>query len=241
MPHRMVNVIIPWRDSGCLHRAASLAWVLEQWARHHPTWAVTVATSQAEEWVKADAVMPAIAALGCNDIAIVADADVWSDHVTEAVDAAQSGDCWWAVPHLHVRRLTSWATDEVRRGADTALLNADSIAESAYVGVLGGGMVVAPRDVLLDCPLDPRFVGWGGEDHAWGYALSTLHGMPWRGDAPLWHLWHPPQRRATRRWGSHASEALRLRYHVAREQPDAMAQIIDEAKQAATWPSHASH
>jgi hypothetical protein len=78
------------------------------------------------------------------DVIVLADADVWTDGIPAAVKAVEDGAAW-AVPHQLVRRL-----DE--NGGE---------AERPYVGIEGGGVVVAPREVILSCPLDVRFVGWG--------------------------------------------------------------------------------
>lgn len=34
-------------------------------------------------------------------------------------------------------------------------------AERPYPGIIGGGFVIAPREVIATIPPDPRFVGWG--------------------------------------------------------------------------------
>jgi hypothetical protein len=102
------------------------------------------------------------------------------------------------------------------------------LAQRPYRGYRGGGFVVAPRKTLIDIPIDPRFVGWGHEDSAWAWALMTLAGNPWRGTAPLVHLWHPPQERPSRRHGSAQSMELERRYQAAFEKPEAMSELIGE-------------
>jgi hypothetical protein len=154
---------------------------------------------------------------------------VWTDGLAAAVGAVEAG-VGWAVPHRYVHRLSE--------GATAALLNGQAwdgipLAEREYVGVDGGGFVVARRETLLDAPLDPRFVGWGQEDTSWAAALDCLAGGHWRGDADLIHLYHPPQERMTRTRGSRASWALYRRYHATRVRPDAMRALIDEAKETA--------
>lgn len=81
--------------------------------------------------------------------------------------------------------------------------------------------------------MDPRFAGWGQEDHSWGLALFSVAGHPFRGKSHLWHLWHPPQERFSRRYGSQEGRALWLRYSAAsRLGPDAMRDLLQEAKDA---------
>lgn len=72
----------------------------------------------------------------------------------------------------------------------------------------------------------------GQEDESWGTALETLHGPPWRpiDHAPLWHLFHPPQQRASRRWGSLEHRALYRRYQQAKDDPEAMRALLAETE-----------
>lgn len=222
-----VEVIVPWR-AGCPHRLAAIEWLWTRWRLFHPRWALTLATAPAGEWCKAEAVMPAISASTASTI-IVADADVWAEGVEEAVQAVEAGG-WWAVPHLYVHRLTEEGTAALYNGVPFTDAGQIGRGEPPYVGVPGGGMVVVRRELALDVPLDRRFVGWGGEDHAWGYALESFAGEPWRSDRPLWHLWHPPQERRSRKVGSVASERLRRRYRDARSFQADMRAIVEEAR-----------
>jgi hypothetical protein len=131
------------------------------------------------------------------------------------------------MPHSAVHRLTESSTTRYMAGASHEGL---ALTQRAYKGWEGGGYVVARRETLLDVPLDPRFVGWGAEDESWALALRTLKGPPWRGKEPLIHLFHPPQERMSRRWGSVESKALHRRYLNARNDEQAMRRLIEEAK-----------
>lgn len=174
-------------------------------------------------WNKAAAVMRAARASDA-DIVIVADADVWTTAIAAAVDAVLVG-APWAVPHARVHRLTEAATAAVRAGQHH--INLETV-EPPYRGVAGGGIVVLPRDTLLEVPLDVRFEGWGQEDVSWAIALHTLAGRAWRGSADLIHLWHPPQPRVSRRTGSLAGSRLARRYAAARGNPDQMRALLAE-------------
>lgn len=214
-----VEVIVPWR-AGCYWRDRSWAWLEPRWE-----WPVRVAEFRGGTWVKALATMPAIKE-STADIVVVADADVLCDGVYDAISAVEHG-APWAVPHKWVCRLTAASTWNFKRGRG----NID-FEERPYVGVEGGGILVARRETLLDIPLDPRFVGWGQEDESWGIALHHLAGQPWRGGAQLFHLWHPSQERWTRTRGSVDGWALRRRYFKARFQDGAMRALIEEAQDA---------
>jgi hypothetical protein len=214
-----VETIIPFLE-GCAHRQKALEYVLP---RYH--WPVRLAYGS-HPWVKANAVNPAVAKSRA-DVLVIADADCWAQDVSGAVKAVLDGEAW-AVPHSSVVRLAESALEGFSQGQPWHSL---PHAEPVRQGVRGGGIVVARKDVLLDVPLDPRFNGWGQEDSSWGYALATLYGEPWRGDAPLIHLWHPPQERLDRKWGSLESRRLDRRYYAARRDPKAMRSILSEFKE----------
>lgn len=218
-----VEVVVPFTGS-CPHRLRALNWV-----RGRYPWPVTIATAPAGPWCKAAAVMPAVS--NCSaDVVVVADADVWTAGITAAVAAVGAGEPW-AVPHHDVRRLTEDATTAVLAGAAP---QEQPLVERAYRGMEGGGIVVATKLVLESIPLDPRFIGWGQEDAAWGIALHHTAGPAWRGTDPLYHLFHPPQPRLSRRYGSDASANLWRRYVRARSSPAAMQSLIEEARCSAT-------
>ena len=216
-----VAVLIPWRG-GCEHRARALAWVV---ARHAENpWPVVIGRHDHGEWCKARATAEALAQTDAAVLVLV-DADVWTDGLALAVSKVAEGAAW-AIPHRGVFRLAEDAT--------TRLLDGDKpdvarLAERAYLGTEAGGIVVMRRDVYEACPLDARFVGWGSEDEAHGMALRTLYGPPWRGKASLTHLWHQPQDRATRSFGSESGRDLRKRYARCQGNPDAMRALLREA------------
>lgn len=223
-----VEVVVPWAGESP-HRGTALGWVVSRYRSCYPHWTVTVAET-ALPWCKARAVNPAVAASRA-DVVVVADGDSWCDAVGEAVDVVDAGTAGWAAPHWRTHRFTPAFTLAVLAGADPAGFQLADLEEAAAPGCPGGGIVVAPPSVLADVPLDPRFVGWGGEDWSWGRALRTLWGQPWRkpgDDGALWHLWHPPQARPARTVLPLANDALRRRYASAYGHPDAMRALIDE-------------
>lgn len=220
-----VTVVVPITP-GQPARDRAWQWVRARYLERHPEWKLVEAHGPADPWCKARLVNPAVEA-ATTDVVIVADADVWTDDLDDAVAAIDAGHPW-AIPHRRVYRLSETATDTVLAGADPdRRLGLD---EPAYVGCPAGGAFAARRDVLLDVPLDPRFVGWGGEDRSHGWALRILYGGPWRGHGPLWHLWHPPQARLTRNVGNDANHALRARYDRASRDPAAMRALLEEVR-----------
>lgn len=228
-----VEVLIPYAGD-CPHRARALAWV-----REHLPWPVTIAAGT-EPWSKGGAVLPA-AERSRADALVICDGDVWTSGLQEAVNAVQAG-AGWAIPHRAVFRLTEAATAAALTGGPTAIdPHTLELAERPYLGVIGGGIVVLPRWLLLSVPIDPRFIGWGGEDEAWGHALRTMAGPPVRLKRPLVHLWHPPQPRITRRRGSDANSRLLRRYVNAIDDTTAMARLLAEVQLDRRTDQHPVH
>lgn len=220
-----VSVVVPWwRPTPDRQRL---------WAALRPRWQalgyeVVEGGYDADHWVKARAVDDGVRR-AAGDVLVVADADVWCHAVGEAVDAAQSAG--WAMPHGRVWRLTAEATTDILCGGGWPIDDPAALERRPYWGMRGGGLVVVTRRAYEAAPLDPRFVGWGGEDESWSAALKVLVGPGWRGGAPLWHLWHEPLPRAVEFFGSTESRELVMRYRAARDVAS-MAALVDEGRQS---------
>lgn len=227
----MVTVLIPWRDVGCRHRADALALVEKWYTVGYPDWRVRIGVHpDGGPWSKARAVAAGLTG-DTADTLVIADADVLSlkgDGLDSAVLAVEEHGAAWAMPHTMVHRLTQEGTGVLLRRTHPDPFDLPT-EERPYRGVQGGGIVVLRRGTYEECPLDPRFEGWGGEDQAWGVALHALYGRAWRGADTLVHLWHPPQARRSRKKGSVENSALYRRYCVARHDPAAMRELIQEA------------
>lgn len=223
-----VSVIVPWRG-GDPDRERAWAYVRRWWAERHPDWQVVTGDCTDGPWVKALAVADALDRAD-GDLLVIADADVITDGVGQAVEAVESG-APWAIPHNLLYRLTPASTEAVYGGATPH--ERMPVAKTPHEGYAGGGITAIPRETYERVPLDPRFVGWGSEDEALALALRTLAGRPWRGTAPMYHLHHEPQARLNRHVGSKSSHALLVRYQYAFKQgPAAMRQILDEFRPA---------
>ena len=231
------EVLIPWRDRGCHWRQQALDYVTHRWWNVYdaitvaqddwfPPWGFDPADPDPHPWVKAHAVTPHARA-STADVLVVADADVWVPGIgiKLAVQAVEKG-APWAIPHGLVHRLDQHAT--FRLLGDLGTLIDGPWEERPYLGRVGGGVVVLPRQTYLDIPLDPRFEGWGHEDDAWAAALTMLAGKPWRGEANLYHLWHPAQPRDSRLIGSERSLDLLRRYRRANKRT--MEHLMVEAR-----------
>lgn len=218
-----VSVLIPFSPDSTW-RVQALEHAVRQYTE---SWETIIGTVDGP-WRKAAAVADA-ARTAAGEIFVVADADCVCGGVEQAVAAVSAG-AGWAMPHGNVHRLDEEATLEVYAG--TPPEQTVGRAERTRRGMFGGGIVVVTRQAWERAPLDPRFVGWGQEDSSWGLALDTLCGPPARLNHDLWHLWHPPAPRRDRRIGSDQGHALFERYRQARNRPDVMAKLIEEARNA---------
>lgn len=229
-----VSVLAPYRPDGGA-RDEAWRWVRRWWACEHPTWQVVEGRCDGGPWRKAAAVADALSRAD-GDLLVIADADVICPGVRDAVAAIVQLGPRWAIPHQQVLRLSREATALVHAGRTPEYaVKAAGLDRPAYTGVKGGGMVVLPRRLYQRAPLDPRFQGWGEEDLAWGLTLTCMAGaQPWRGTAPLYHLWHPAAPRLNAHVGNPANHALHVRYQYASRDPAGMAALIAEHQQPAT-------
>lgn len=220
------EVIIPWFPAiATPARTRALRYVRSRYLA--AGFAVTAAVCPCDRFCKAAAVIPALERSRASVVA-VADADVWAegDAVELGRQAVLAGK-HWVRPYTNVLRLTEEGTTEY------FLSNGKSqVEQKQYIGIAGGGIVIAKRDTLLDVPLDKRFIGWGGEDESWGIALGTLVGPVHFLGNDLIHFWHEKPERLTRQVGNQENEKLRRKYYGAIAKPDRMRKIIEDAKQS---------
>lgn len=224
-----VSVVIPV-GGNCPHRAVALRWVTDRYRTEHPDWEIVTASGDTPGGFSRSQGILKAARQASGAVLLVADGDVWCDATNATQAAVEAG---WAIPHRLLHRLSAESTELVLAGADWRglPLSTDNPQDSRpHAASPTGAMVAIRRDVLLDVPPDPRFVGWGQEDQAYAYALRCLVGQPWTGSEDMVHLWHPPQPRRSRVVGSDAGKQLKRRYQAARPDPAVMRALIEEAR-----------
>jgi hypothetical protein len=218
-----IDVVIPYAPTP--ERDRVLRWVVAKWNANERVRNVIISRGDDPDapWSKGRLVRDGVLSAE-TDIVAVADADcfVWSDWFELAASHVNSGAHRWAVPHSRVARLTADATRSVLQG-DVSIMNGPF--ERVHPCHPGGGAVILNRSCMVEsgCFPDPRFIGWGQEDDAWGRALRVLHGVPWRPDTTvprLFHLWHPPAPRLSPGAGSVEGMALNDRYVMAADRYD---------------------
>jgi hypothetical protein len=224
-----VRIIIPWRP-GDADRERAAGWLIP---RLHATGVaedVLIAGWPADEpWSKGATIARALSdhTVSDDEIVVLHDADVWCDGLRWAVQTLSAG-APWVTPHRTIHRLTADATRRVLSGAPPDARMA--CTQRPYRATPGGGVTVVRARHLRAVPIDPRFVGWGGEDLAWAAALRLIVGREVQGPSPLWHLHHEPQPRIDRHTGSPGNAALLARYQAARRDRVGMEQLLEEAR-----------
>lgn len=226
-----VSVLIPYREDSA-QRAILLDHVMKWWRQHMPgNWELSIGGCEAEQWCKAEAYADALAG-ATGRYLIFSDADVMIPGAPVAVQALTDG--WmWARSHDLVVRLNSVTTQELIATSTAVPWSAREYANTPlcwedwpYEQRAAGAGVCVHRNVYETVPHDPRFLGWGCEDEAWGIALEVMFGQEAKvRGMPCIHLWHPPQPKPLRN-GSVESQALLARYRAARHAVDAQAQIV---------------
>ncbi len=225
-----VTVIIPYGGS-CPHRREALSYTVNRWRSEYPKWPVFIGDCEGE-WRKGVAIMRA-AEEAQDGVLIIADADVWTPGIDQAVSLIHRGHPW-VKPHRRFVRLTPEATREVLDGGDIEALGdrPQSWIEKPYRQTPCGGIVLMRRDVLFKYPPDPRFVGWGGEDTSWRDVLKGLVGRPGQGNLTAYHLWHPSKVEIHRARPSKRNSPLRLRYKRARANRPKLKELVAETHEA---------
>lgn len=218
----MVTVVIPRSQNEPKGRARVREWVTARWREQHPDWAVVDAVCPTSRWSKGAAANPYLLEAPGNDVVVLADADSYTDPraMRNAAEAVRNG-AGWAVPFTLVKRIGKADTARILAGETLPRPTIERQSRALH----GGGIVVADGLTWWAANgLDPRFVGWGGEDSCLGMALKTVAGPPWTPPPTvLWHLWHPASRRP-----SQPTNDLWNRYRRARRTPGGIAAIIRE-------------
>lgn len=158
---------------------------------------------------------------------VIADADCYIEnpqHVIDYVSAVESGQLQWVIPHKKVYRIPEVLTQKLY---DTGTIDLKQVGCYNISINMGGGMPILSRKAWETVNgIDPRFVGWGGEDVSFGWALRCLVGEPTRGFSNLVHLYHPDQ--GPRKQISPENQKLMARYQLASHDKIAMRKLVAE-------------
>jgi len=231
----VVSVLIPYREQGGW-RDRHLNTVMDHWrSALGDTGEVILGSCSADS--------PFNRSEACNDafdgsigsLIAIADADTLFDpNAITLATAAVTNGAPWVVPHdMYYNATREWtqdfyACDQKNREQKLRSIVHPLHHEHALKNTISG-MLVMSRDAFVTAGgMDQRFIGWGYEDDAFGYALWTLVGKPVRVlESFVVHLWHP-RSDAENFKQPHILEnkALMLRYRSANMNPESMRELI---------------
>jgi len=217
-----VAVVIPF-NSKEEWRIKAFNWILAWWANNTD---YEVLQGWEDPYTKGSAAHNGVAETDASTL-IIADADCFIEnpgHILDYVSAVESGQFKWVIPHKKVYRIPEELTEKLYQTGTYDLRQIGCYNISLN---LGGGMVVLSRAAWETVNgIDPRFMGWGGEDVSFGWALRCLVGEPTRGFSNLVHLYHPKQ--GPRQEISSDNVKLMNRYQAANRDKIAMRKLVGE-------------
>lgn len=224
-----VSVLIPYQTDHNGPRDSAFEWVLGFYERVMPEVEVCVGEikDSGELFSRSKAVNRAYLQ-ATKDIIVIADSDIVYDPNLLKKSITYVNDGQWVIPFSRILRLSKETSQLLlKRPSEWPLLiETDAAAEQATAFV-GGFNVLGRNAYEAVGGYDERFVGWGGEDEAFAYALDTLIGRHLRMDGEMVHFWHPfvgPDGNPN----YDSNYALYQRYQMARGNQEEMRQLIQK-------------
>lgn len=194
-----VEVIIPWRDSGCAARKRALDFVYRLYKDEFSN--VTLVDSDEEDFNRANARNRGVEDSKAN-IVVVADSDLFVpvSQVREAIDVAKTyrGQ---VRPFTSFGHLSETSTRYFLSNGDHTGITDDQFETlcAPWPGLHGGSFVMLRRLWLEVGGMDEGFIGWGGEDNAFNIRCETKLKNPVKTvNGYAFHLFHPYRRRMSR-------------------------------------------
>lgn len=189
-----VSVLIPYQSDGNGPRDSAFEWVLGYYAHTMPEIELCIgelSVSSEEPFSRSKAINQAYRQ-ATRDIIVIADSDIAYDPHLLKESITHVDNRQWVIPFSRILRLSEEVTELVLQHArDWPLtVNIDLAVEQASAFV-GGFNVLNRKAYETVGGYDERFIGWGGEDEAFAYALDTLIGQHVRLDGEMVHFWHP--------------------------------------------------
>lgn len=254
-----ISILIPFRCTDPNHpRMKNVEWLQRYWKAQLPGAEIIIGVDPDlhKTFSKSVAVNDAVSK-ATGDIFVIVDADgyISADAVLhcakEIRQARKRGQKLWFVPYRQFYRLTEdaskllLASDPAKPHQFTVPLPKEQMIQDTdpTVGHWYGAMIqIMPREAFETVGgWDPRFRGWGGEDHAAMRAMDTLYWPHKTLSTAVLHVWHPqigPHGTAAmvhwkdRMWENQndpgANDKLSGRYYAAQGRPTAMQKLVNE-------------
>ncbi len=212
-----VRVVIPWRPNGHSERERNILLTSQHLS---PVGSIRWADSEHQPFNRAESRNSGVRACMDADVVVVCDADFLPP--LDAVLAACKGALKDGLLHQPFTEALYLSEAETASYLDDRSLPVRSGSD-----LTGGCFVMTPEAWFEAGGMDPRFLGWGGEDDAFRIAAETLLGPRVHHEGVMPHLYHP----SSAAFGTEAHSAnlnLLRRYVAAAGNPDAIRQITQE-------------
>jgi hypothetical protein len=266
---RGISIVIPFRcPESTNRRTQNLSWLLKYWKHHLPGAEIIIGEDPATDrpFSKSVAVNNGVLK-SSGDIIVIVDADGYVSHeavlkcAAEIRHARDIGKRLWFVPYRKFYRLNEAASNTLlwSEPSNPRIFPEPPSSEHIQgdadpnVGHWYGAMVqILPREAFVGW--DPRFRGWGGEDHAAMRATDTLYWPHKTLPSQVLHMWHPqigPQGSDAwvhwkeRMWEGQSDPAvndlLSWRYYHATGKPELMHKLVLEGLEFEEHRHHHKH
>jgi GT2 family glycosyltransferase len=187
-----LSVLIPYKpDNGS--RDEAFRWVSSFYQTYMPFAEVCLGSSKSENFSRSQAINDA-AKKAATDLFLIADNDIFYDPslILEAKEKLKKHA--WVIPYKKVHDIHEESTRELLK-TDPVWPLVTPVQSTVRPYKPKGGLTLVPRKHFEAVNgFDERFIGWGGEDDAFAYAMNTLCGKPYRLKKEVYHLWHPNSR-----------------------------------------------
>lgn len=189
------TVVIPWRDTGCVHRKRHLEFLIPYYETFAP---VLISDSPHHEFNRSGARNAGVN-MATSAVVAVVDADNYIplDRLAQSVSLAMAEDRV-VRPFDEVHYLTDAATNRFYEGPQTFSLRPSDYEERTPQEIkldkCGGAYVVKRTSWMSVGGMDERFTGWGLEDTEFNQRSSALLGRQLIVPGPNYNLYHPSRR-----------------------------------------------
>jgi len=264
-----ISIIVPFHSSDPTNqRAKNWKWLHKYWRKQLPGAEVIIgadheAGKNGKAFSKSCAVNEGVSRSN-GDILVIVDADGYIPvesilYCAEEIREARARNKrLWFIPYRQFYRLTEEASQKVlqskpshpysfgkRPDVDDVLNMAQFNGTSgSAIGHWYGALIqVMPWEAFeMVGGWDPRFRGWGGEDHAAMRAMDTLYWPHKTLPTPVYHIWHPfknvtsgnPAKGKNRLWENQGensnNDTLSHRYYYSQGHWSRMRKLVDEWK-----------
>lgn len=223
-----VSIIIPFQtDHGPRERA--FKWIKRYYAAVMPEAELCVGTFDGE--ISKSKAVNLAAKKATRDIFVIADADVVYNPKIIVKAIKLLDEAAWVVPFTKINNIEKKGVQKLLKTKPKWPMDVKmkecTQADWLYKG-FAGKLIVIPRVKFERVGgFDERFIGWGGEDDAFSYAVQTLCGNIVNVEEKIYHLWHPASNYRTNPNGK-ANAKLRNRYKHAMGNKKEIIKLINE-------------